>query len=226
MIGLVSRTSTHGGLPTRRRRSGDGTSRRCGEGGGGRRPPPAARPPWRRTRRTNSSPVMSHQRLPLAAGSHAPDFTLRDGPNSIVSLSDLLGRAAVLVFYVADWHPVAGDQLVQLTALQPEFERLGASVVGIAVDSPWSHAAFAAEKSISFPLLSDDAPAGQVARAFGVYSAASGRSERALFVLDPSGTVVWSGTFPDTVNPGVDAVLSALEAIGHARNQRRRALRE
>jgi len=141
---------------------------------------------------------------------------LRDGPHSKMGLSDLLGRSAVLVFYVADWHPVASDQLVQLTTLQPELERLGARVVGIAVDSPWSHGAFAAERSITFPLLSDDAPGGHVARAFGVYSPASGRSERALFVLNASGIVAWSGVYPDSVNPGVDAVLSALEAIGHA----------
>ena len=164
--------------------------------------------------------------VPLAAGSRAPQFTLRDGPHSTIGLNDLLGRAAVLVFYVADWHPVASDQLGQLAELQPEFERLKSSVVGIAVDSPWSHAAFAAEKSISFPLLSDDAPAGHVARAFGVYSSASGRSERALFVLDPSGTVAWSGTFPDAVNPGVDAVLNALEAIGDAQPEGPPAVRE
>ena len=163
----------------------------------------------------DTAPGMLDPQVPLAAGSRAPHFTLHDGAHSTMGLTDLLGRAAVLVFYVADWHPVASDQLGQLTELQPEFERLRSSVVGIAVDSPWSHAAFAAEKSITFPLLSDDAPAGHVARAFGVYSSASGRSERALFVLDPSGMVVWSGTFPDTVNPGVDAVLSALEAIGH-----------
>jgi peroxiredoxin len=166
------------------------------------------------------------QHVPVAAGSRAPHFMLHDGPHSSMGLSDLVGRAAVLVFYVADWHPVASDQLRQLTELQPEFERLGASVVGIAVDSPWSHAAFAAERSITFPLLSDDVPAGHVARAFGVYSSASGRSERALFVLDPSGMVVWSGTFPDSVNPGVDAVLSALEAIRHAPIERDRAVPE
>lgn len=165
-----------------------------------------------RRRRAERPPVLDPQ-APLAAGSQAPDFTLHDGPYSTVSHTDLLGRAAVLVFYVADWHPVASDQLVQLTALHSEFERLGASVVGIAVDSPWSHAAFAAEKSITFPLLSDDAPAGHIARAFGVYSSTSGRSDRALFVLDASGVVVWSGSFPDTVNPGVDAVLSALETM-------------
>jgi peroxiredoxin len=164
----------------------------------------------------DTAPGMLQSQVPLPVGSSAPHFTLHDGPHSTMGLSDLLGRAAVLVFYVADWHPVASDQLSQLTELQPEFERLGSSVVGIAVDSPWSHAAFAAERSITFPLLSDDAPAGHVARAFGVYSLASGRSERALFVLDPAGTVIWSGTFPDTVNPGVDAVLSALEAIAHA----------
>jgi peroxiredoxin len=167
---------------------------------------------------------MLEAQAPLAAGSPAPDFTLHDGPHSTLGLTDLLGRAAVLVFYVADWHPVASDQLSQLTELQPEFERLGSSVVGIAVDSPWSHAAFAAERSITFPLLSDDAPAGHVARAYGVYASASGRSERALFVLDPSGLVVWSETFPDTVNPGVDAVLNALEAIGHAPSPGRRAV--
>ena len=167
----------------------------------------------------DSSPGVDGRHVPLAAGSPAPDFVLNDSPYSSVSLSDLLGRAAVLVFYVADWHPVASDQLGQLTEMHAEFERLEASVVGIAVDSPWSHAAFAAETSITFPLLSDDAPPGHVARAFGVYSAASGRSRRALFVLDPSGMVTWSGTFADAVNPGVDAVLSALEAIGHARDR-------
>ena len=156
---------------------------------------------------------MPEPQMPLAAGSKAPDFTLHDAPYSSVSLSDLLGRATVLVFYVADWHPVSTDQLIQLTALHGEFERLGAAVVGIAVDSPWSHAAFRADTSITFPLLSDDSPAGEVARAFGVYSTASGRSERALFVLDASGVVVWIGSFPHAVNPGVDAVLSALEAI-------------
>ena len=161
----------------------------------------------------DGAPETDAGQVPLAVGSLAPDFTLHDAPHSRLSLSDLLGRASVLVFYVADWHPAASDQLAQLTAGHSEFERLGASVVGIAVDSPWSHAAFAAEKSITFPLLSDDAPTGEVARAFGVYSSASGRSVRALFVLDASGRVVWSGTFPDAVNPGVDDVLSALEAI-------------
>ena len=52
--------------------------------------------------------------MPLAAGSKAPDFTLHDAPHSSVSLSDLLGRPTVLVFYVADWHPVSTDQLIQL----------------------------------------------------------------------------------------------------------------
>ena len=174
--------------------------------------PPINRAPARSAKRWKGQ-KMPEPQVPLAAGSKAPDFALHDTSFSTLALSDLIGRPAVLVFYVADWHPVAADQLIQLTALAPEFERIGASVVGIAVDSPWSHAAFASGNSIAVPLLSDDAPAGEVARAFGVYSPASGRSRRALFVLDASGVVVWRCLFPDAVNPGVDALLSALEAL-------------
>ena len=200
----------------RRREMGHGRSHRCVVDRDG----PSAVSAERNVH--DSAPEMHARQVPLAPGSQAPDFVLHDTPHSSVSLSDLIGRAAVLVFYVADWHPVASDQLVQLTALRPEVERLGASVVGIAGDSPWSHAAFAAEKSITFPLLSDDAPAGKVARAFGVYSSESGRSVRALFVLDATGRVVLSGTFPDAVNPGADAILNALEAIARPPTRRRR----
>ena len=92
--------------------------------------------------------------MPLAAGSKVPDFTLHDAPYQAYPFRTSSGRATVLVFYVADWHPVSTYQPIQLTALHGEFERLGAAVVGIAVDSPWSHAAFRADTSITFPLLS------------------------------------------------------------------------
>ena len=65
----------------------------------------------------------------------------------------------------------------------------------------------------SFPLLADDEPPGAVASAYGVFLPESGRSRRALFVLDPAGVVAWSATYPEEVNPGVDGVLSALEVI-------------
>ena len=80
-------------------------------------PAPVPRPYGVRCNGHGSALLMPEPQMPLAAGSKAPDFTLHDAPYSSVSLSDLLGRAAVLVFYVADWHPVSTDQLIQLTAL-------------------------------------------------------------------------------------------------------------
>jgi peroxiredoxin len=149
----------------------------------------------------------------LEPGTPAPPFTLRDTPHSRVALVDYRGRTVVLVFHVADWHPVAMDQLALLAASRAEFDRLGASVIAISVDSTWSHGAMARATEASFPLLADDDPPGAVARAYGVLDVASGRSRRALVVIDPAGVVRWSATFPDAVNPGVDGVLSVLEAL-------------
>lgn len=149
----------------------------------------------------------------LPPGSPAPAFVLHDTPHSRVALHDFRGRAVVLAFYVADWHPVAADQLAVYQMLLPELERLDATVLGISVDATWSHAAFARANGIQFPLLADDAPPGAVARAYGVYVPEIGRSQRALFVIDPEGLVRWSATFPDMLNPGADGMLSALEAL-------------
>jgi peroxiredoxin len=149
----------------------------------------------------------------LSAGARAPLFALRDTPHSRVALDDFRGRAVVLVFYVADWHPVATDQLTVYQSLQPHLEQLGATVLGISVDATWSHHAFASAHGIRLPLLSDDAPPGAVARAYGIYVPETGRSQRALYVIDPEGFVRWSEAYPDALNPGADGVLSALEAL-------------
>jgi peroxiredoxin len=151
--------------------------------------------------------------LAPGAGIQALEFNLHDTPHSRVALADLRGRAVVLAFYVADWHPVATDQLAQLTDLMPELDRMSASVLGVSIDGIWSHAAFARAVGAPFPLLADDDPPGAVARAYGLFVPESGRSRRALFVIDRNGVVAWCATFPDEVNPGVDGVLSALETI-------------
>ena len=149
----------------------------------------------------------------LPAGSAAPAFALHDSPHSSVALEDFRGRVVVLVFYGADWHPVATAQLRLYQELLPHLERLDAVVLGISADGTWSHQEFARAAGIRFPLLSDDGPPGGVARAYGVYLPATGRSQRALFVIDRHGLIQWSAIFPDAVNPGADGMLSALEAL-------------
>lgn len=150
---------------------------------------------------------------PLPAGAPAPDFVLPCEPDRSLSLRELLGRPVVLAFYPADWSPVCGDQMALFNERLPEFERFNATLLGISVDGVWCHAAFARERQLRFPLLSDFEPKGEVARAYGVYRDADGISERALFVIDPDGAVGWSYLSPIAVNPGVDGALGALVAL-------------
>jgi peroxiredoxin len=149
----------------------------------------------------------------LPPGTPAPAFALHDSPHSRVTLEDFRGRAVVLVFYVADWQPVASAQLGVYQELLPHLDRLDAAVLGISIDGTWSHQEFARSIGLTFPLLSDDAPPGSVAHAYGVHVQETGRSKRALFVIDRAGIVRWHATFPDAVNPGADGVLWALEEL-------------
>ena len=97
----------------------------------------------------------------------APDFRLPSGPGTFLSLADLRGKPVILVFYPADWSPVCGDQLALYNEVLPEFEKYGAQLVGISVDGPWCHAAYAKSRNLRFPLLCDFEPKGEVARHYG-----------------------------------------------------------
>jgi len=150
---------------------------------------------------------------PLPAGTPAPDFELRSTADETTSLSDLRGRPVVLVFYPADFSPTCTDQLGLYQMLLPEFERYDAVVLGISVDNLWAHKAFAADRKLTFPLLADFEPKGEVSRAYGAYNDEAGTSRRALFVLDGDGVVSWSFVSLNKVNPGADGILAALEDL-------------
>ena len=105
----------------------------------------------------------------LAAGAPAPDFSLHATPDQLVSLSDFRGRPVILAFYPADWSPVCGDQMALYNELLNEFHHFGAELLGVSVDGAWCHVAFAHDRKLRFPLLSDFEPKGQVARMYGAY---------------------------------------------------------
>jgi peroxiredoxin len=149
----------------------------------------------------------------ISAGTPAPDFSLPSTPDQSVRLSQLRGRPVVLVFYPADWSPVCGDQVALYNELLPEFEAFGAQLLGISVDGVWSHAAFAKDRKLHFPLLADFEPKGAVARQYGAYQEPEGFCKRALIVIDGAGVVRWSYLSPIGVNPGADGILAALEQL-------------
>jgi peroxiredoxin len=135
-------------------------------------------------------------------------------PDDKLSLRDLRGRPVVLAFYPADWSPVCGDQLALYNeGLDLIEEQGGAQLVGISVDGVWCHQAYAKQRKLRFPLLADFEPKGAVARAYGVYRDGDGITERALFVIDPRGTIVWSYVSPIGQNPGADGIIRALESM-------------
>jgi peroxiredoxin len=160
------------------------------------------------------STTVDQRSTPLAPGTEAPNFALPATPDQRVSLSDFSGQPVILAFYPEDWSPVCSDQLALYQELLPEFQKYNAMLVGISVDGVWCHLAFAHDRNLHFPLLADFEPKGEVSRAYQVYRAHDGTSERALYVIDAEGIVRWSFVSPVGVNPGADGILRALESLG------------
>ncbi|WP_121631465.1 peroxiredoxin [Tropicibacter alexandrii] len=123
----------------------------------------------------------------------APDITL-PGTSGDVSLSALKGAPFVLFFYPRDDTSGCTKENEAFTALQPEFEALGVKVYGVSKDSIASHEKFMAKKSLTVPLLSDEAT--DLCEQMGVWKEKSmyGKTfmgiERSTFLFDAEGTVV------------------------------------
>ncbi len=149
----------------------------------------------------------------LPAGTPAPDFTLHVTPDQTLSLSELRGQPVVLAFYPADWSPVCGDQMGLYNELLSESQKFHAELLGISVDGVWCHEAFARDRHYHFPLLADFEPKGAVAQKYGAYRNQEGIAQRALFVIDKNGVIIWSYLSPVAVNPGAEGILEALESL-------------
>jgi peroxiredoxin len=149
----------------------------------------------------------------LSPGTKAPVFNLHVTADQTLSLEELQGKPIILAFYPADWSPVCGDQMSLYNEILPEFHKFNADLLGISVDNYWCHTAFSENHHLHFPLLSDFEPKGSVARAYGAYRDRDGTCERALFVIDKNGIIVWSYLSPVAENPGADGILEALENL-------------
>lgn len=149
--------------------------------------------------------------LAVEVGQKAPDFTLpSDSWDNEVSLEETRREGpVVLFFYPGDWSSVCTDQMGQLQQEIGRFEQKGVKILGVSVDSPWSHKAWAQERNIEFPLLSDFQR--EVVEDYGVKHEA-GFPERAYFVIDKEG-VVRAKKIENSPSdrPEVEAVLKDLD---------------
>jgi peroxiredoxin len=143
-------------------------------------------------------------------GEKAPNFALpSDDWENKVSLEEYTKDGPVaLFFYPGDWSSVCTDQMGRLQEEIGRFEELGASVLAVSADTPWSHRAFAEQRGIEFPLLSDLERA--VIDDYDVRHE-GGFPRRAYFVIDREGIVrAKKVEHSPKDQPEVDAVLDDL----------------
>jgi len=133
----------------------------------------------------------------LDVGSPAPDFTLpRDGGDN-VSLSALKGGPVVLYFYPRDDTPGCTTEANDFTAMLPEFQAAGATVIGVSKDTVAKHEKFISKHDLGVILVSD--AEGDLCERYGtwveknMYGKKSMGIQRATFLIDAEGTVarVW-----------------------------------
>jgi peroxiredoxin len=148
----------------------------------------------------------------IEPGSRAPGFNLADHDGNSVSLADFAGRRLVLAFYPLDFSAVCTDQLSIYQEVLGEIESRNATLAGISVDSAACHAAFREKLGLTFPLLADFHPKGEVCAAYGAYLDDWGHSNRSLVLIEPDGTVGWSYAAPTPLEiPGANLIFDALD---------------
>jgi len=152
--------------------------------------------------------------MSASVGAHAPEFSLKDQNQKEVKLSDFRGKKrVVLVFYPLDWSPVCTKEHACLINDMKQFEQLDAQVLGLSVDSVWSHQAFAEKMHIGYPLLADFHPKGAVATKYGVYLEEKGITGRAISIIDREGNLAWHKNYDIPVVPGMEEVAAALQGV-------------
>ena len=136
----------------------------------------------------------------VKVGETVPDFEFevyQKGVIKTMSLSQVRGKWAVLVFYPADFTFICPTELEELAKLYPKFQEHNAEIISVSSDTVFTHKAWhdASEgiRQISYPMAAD--PSGKLAYAFGVlveggeatFTPDEGLALRGTFIIDPAG---------------------------------------
>src|SRR2546429_8488750 len=141
-------------------------------------------------------------------------FTLQNQDKKEVKLSDFAGkRNVVLLWYPLDWSPVCTSEHACFVNDMKKFETLDAEVLGVSVDSVWSHKAFADKMGIKYSLLADFHPRGAMSEKYGVYLADKGITGRAIAIVNKTGKIAWFKNYDIPVVPDLKEVAAALSQV-------------
>ncbi|KAI9592725.1 thioredoxin-like protein [Syncephalis fuscata] len=141
-----------------------------------------------------------------------------DGQFKDLSLSDYKGRFLVMVFYPLDFTFVCPTELIAFSDRIEEFNKLGADVVGISVDSEYSHLAWNNSPrkegglgGLKIPLVSDIKK--EISRKYDVLVEDNSVALRGLFIIDPKGTLRIMHVNDLPIGRNVDEAIRLVEAI-------------
>jgi mycoredoxin-dependent peroxiredoxin len=134
----------------------------------------------------------------LSVGDNAPEFSLPDQDKQVVSLAELRGTPALLVFYPFAFSGLCTGELCQLRDELAEYTAAGVKVLAISTDPTFTLKAYREQQSFDFPLLSDFWPHGAAAQAYGAFNDRAGMALRATFLVDADGKIA----FAEVNSPG------------------------
>ena len=163
-------------------------------------------------------------RIPLI-GEKAPSFTAETTQGMVNFPEDYTGKWVVFFSHPADFTPVCTTEFMTFATLQPEFEKLNCKLLGLSIDSTYSHIAWLRtikEKicykdmkglEVDFPVISDLTM--EVSKAFGMLQpgASNTQAVRAVFIMDPGAVVRGILFYPMSNGRNMDEVLRLLKAM-------------
>ncbi|KJH71291.1 peroxiredoxin [Aliterella atlantica] len=143
--------------------------------------------------------------MPLAVGTDAPAFTVKDTNGNTVSLSDYAGKTVVLYFYPKDDTPGCTKQACSFRDASNEYQGKDVVVLGVSADDEVSHQQFTQKYNLNFPLLADTDKS--LIKAYDVDG--GGYAKRVTYVIDGNGKIVHVDSSVNTSSHASD-VLAAL----------------
>jgi len=151
-------------------------------------------------------------------GEKLPEMEVITTHGKIKLPDDFKGKWFVLFSHPADFTPVCTTEFVAFSKRYEDFKKLGAELLGLSVDSTWSHIKWIEwikEKlgvEVPFPIIAD--PRGKVAEKLGLLHAESGtHTVRAVFIVDPNGTIRAILYYPLELGRNVDEILRMIAAL-------------
>ena len=130
--------------------------------------------------------------MTVDVGTAAPDFDLKSQHGEDVALSSFRGSSkVVLVFIPFAFSNTCTSELGEIRDSLDAFASHDAQVLAISCDHFFSNRAFSDAEALTFPVLSDFWPHGEVSRAYGTFNEAAGAPNRGTYVIDREGILRW-----------------------------------